>query len=74
MVTDFTCLKKLRIPSDVTDDQIYELFDLAGRLSLACISTNCRKKSIQRKQDALVTWFLLQNFHQQIENKVNPSL
>lgn len=67
MTTDFNRLEKLRIPSDVTDEQIYEMFNLVNRYVYASVHPHKKFRAIAKERsDELILWYLAQNFQNQV--------
>lgn len=67
-MTDLEGLQNLKIPTDLTKEQIHEMFCLVHKLTYACSATSCRKKSIPKRLDDLTGWFMAQNFQHQIQH------
>lgn len=66
-MTDLEGLEDLKIPRDLTKEQIFELFTLAGNLTYV-VREHRSKEIIQKRQDELTAWFMYQNFHHQIKD------
>ncbi len=65
-MTELDKLQELRVPSDLTKEQIFELFRLTQSLCYAQIATNTRRKSVEKRMNDLTGWFMSQNFQNQI--------
>ena len=66
-MTNFDKLEKLKIPSDLTGEQIFQLYTLTSNLSYV----KARKKPdyvIEKRSDELTAWFMSQNFHLQVKD------
>ncbi len=66
-MTDLEGLADLKIPRDLTKEQIFELFTLAGKLTYV-VNKHKSKETIQKHQDKLTAWFMYQNFHHQVKD------
>ena len=65
-MTDLEGLENLKIPTDLTEEQIFELYTLAGNLTYVVYKKRSQDV-IQKHQDKLTAWFMYQNFHHQIK-------